>query len=357
VLFIFFFLSNLLAAHAESRVTSTSPVFLPCDPVSELLKTLAAEEPVLSFCAKWNPDFAYNGRTCCGKPVTGGRKKKRAGRCSPKRPGGTYCGEMTEEQKAYTQAVNSGKYNNILDLITHEMGSKGDQSFCTVNNGFLAYGRPILGTSENRIVVKSPERCLNFGTDAMAGMVEWLGLEVGSHFPSKSYSSVNLNLGDVSGPKGGCLYGRSGRRGHASHTSGQDADIGFISLKNQSNFPSKFSRQFEPSPNWWFLKRVFKNPFACVKVIFLDKRHIRTLTKFARLDSDWKQYGRFIRHMPGHKNHFHVRVGNGPGLPGCVPNAKPELEIEEDSDSMDDVEAAYFDDLKSRQSSNIQEEE
>jgi len=355
VLFISLLLAQLSMAQAESRSGSNLPDFLPCEPVSELLKPASLDEPAPSFCAKWNPDFAFNGHSCCGKVSGGGGRKRRLSRCSPKRAGGSYCSEMTDEQVAYVKAVAEGKLGDIMTFLTQDIGKKGDQAFCTVNNGFLAFGRPIIPSTQNRVLVKSPERCLYFGTDAMVGMVEWLGRELDKAYPAKSYSRVNLTLGDVAGPRGGCLFGRSGKRGHASHTSGQDADIGFISLKSRSEFPGKFSHQFESSPNWWFLKRVFKNPFACIKVIFLDRRHIRTLTKYAQRDADWNVYGRFIRHMPGHKNHFHVRIGKGSGQAGCVPNAKPELELEEDQDTIDDIEASFFDELKTRQSSSVQE--
>ena len=62
---------------------------------------------------------------------------------------------------------------------------------------------------------------------------------------------------------------------------------------------------------------------------FLDKKNIRKLGKVVRGDEDWDRYKRFIRHIPGHKNHIHVRIGNGPGQPGCFPGANPEDETEE----------------------------
>jgi murein endopeptidase len=80
------------------------------------------------------------------------------------------------------------------------------------------------------------------------------------------------------------------------------------------------------------VKNIFKNPYACVRVIFLDRKLISKLRKAARDDDDWSKYGRFLRHVRGHKNHFHVRVGDHPGVPGCGPDAHPELEDEEDSD-------------------------
>ena len=93
-----------------------------------------------------------------------------------------------------------------------------------------------------------------------------------------------------------------------------------------------FSRDFEPKTAWWQLKKIFSNPYACVKVVFLDRRLIRKLDKEAANDSDWQRWRKFVRHQPGHRNHFHVRVGDFPGEPGCTPNAHPELEQEDVGD-------------------------
>jgi murein endopeptidase len=108
-------------------------------------------------------------------------------------------------------------------------------------------------------------------------------------------------------------------------------------------------REFDAVTQWWLLKRILQNPFGCVKAIFLDRKHIRSLEKVAKHDVEWALYHVFIRHMPGHKNHFHVRIGNGPGKPGCVPGANPESEDDfEFSDELDESEesdesAQHFD--------------
>jgi murein endopeptidase len=265
---------------------------------------------------------------------------------------------MTQQQREYGQAAASGKLGDILHLLTQEMGRKGDQAYCTTGTGFLAFGRQVIPSLQNRIVVQSPEKCLNFGTDPMAGMLEWLGRNISERYSSSNDSGVHLILGDISAPRGGCVSNPSGKRRHASHTAGQDADVGFLTVHPGQVSPTRFHNRFDIKTNWWFLKKVFQNPFACIKVIFLDQRHIRALARAVRGEREWTTYHRFIRHMPGHKNHFHIRVGNGPGLPGCTPNARPELEFEEDSDPADSAEAAeltILDELKTRQSSSIEE--
>jgi len=304
-----------------------------CDPVSECFDSSTAGEAPLEFCARWNPDFLGNGQSCCG-PLPRRRRLKQSSLLVKKKR--SRCDDMTLVQKEYSTLAEQGKLGDILALIKQDQGKYGDQAICTVNNGFLANGRRIVPTPENRILINSPGKCTNFGTDPMAGLMEWLGRVIRKAYSEKPYQGVRLVIGDVSGPRGGSHYGPSGRRGHASHTNGQDADIGFLAAKPGRESPSKFTREFNSAGNWWMLKQIFKNPFACIKVVFLDRRHINSLVQVAAKDPEWKAYKRFLRHMPGHKNHLHVRIGKGPGQPGCEPNAHPELEFEEDLDNSDE---------------------
>ena len=164
----------------------------------------------------------------------------------------------------------------------------------------------------------------------MIAMLEWLGRKINAGYSSPEVKGVQLLVGDISSPRGGCLAGRSGLRGHASHTSGQDVDLGFIMAYENKDSPDYFVKHFDGKPNWWFMKQLFQNPYACVKVVFLDRTHIRKLAQAARGDEDWLKYGRFIRHVKGHNNHFHIRIGDGPGPAGCQSDAHPELEPEDD---------------------------
>lgn len=287
--------------------------------------------PSVDFCAEWNPEYPLNGYRCCRKVVTS--KKKRRDRCSAQRAKGSYCSEMTEEQREYAKKIATREIIDPLDSILKSGAQGGDQSYCTVNNGFLAWGRGLIPTEENRIFLKSPHRCTNFGTDPMVGMLEWLGRQVKREYGSSQYSGVRLLVGDISAPRGGCLSGSGGRRGHLSHTTGQDADVGFLIPKPGARSPENFHLKFDPVSSWWMLKQVFSNPFACIKVIFLDRKLIGKLAKQAQGDPDWEKYGRFIRHMPGHKNHFHIRIGEGSGAPGCAVGSDPELEYEENGET------------------------
>jgi len=329
----------------------TSPQFVPCDPVSDPAESSRPEEPAPAFCADWNPDFSHNGHRCCATYVL--TRRKNANKCAPTRYKTSYCDEMTEEQRRYTDLANAGKLGDVLTLVSSEMGRRGDQAFCSVNNGFLAHGRRLVPSPINRIQLRSPQRCLEFGTDGMVGLLEWVGRQVGKQYSEPAFAGVKLTVGDMSAPRGGCLWGRHGRRGHASHTSGQDADLGFLVAKHGKESPLQFHRQFDAKLNWWLIKQIFKNPFACVKVVFLDQRHINKLVKVAHADEDWLNMRRFIRHMPGHRNHLHLRIGDGPGQPGCTADSKPELETEEFNDTGEG--GTMLDELRSSQGATIKQ--
>lgn len=281
------------------------------------------------FCAEWNPDFPYRGGQCCGKVPRRGTNS--GGFCPAARAKGSFCDETTDDQTLYMEQMGVGKSADILQLIDRDQTRRLPQAFCSPNNGFLAWGRPVIPSLQNRVLLKSPARCTYFGTDAMVGMLEWVGRRVKERYSDSEHSGVRLVLGDISAPRGGCLKGRAGRRGHSSHMSGQDVDVGFINVHERQPSSPVFNKQFDPEANWWLVKQIFKNPYACVKVIFLDRAHIRKLIKVAAGDPDWAQIGTRIHHVRNHKNHMHIRIGDIPGAPGCVyPNGAGEQEEEEE---------------------------
>jgi len=267
------------------------------------------------FCAEWNPDFSFKGNLCCGKP--GWKYRRRGIKCTPKRAKRSFCDEMTAEQIAYVRKVKTGKVKDVMSLLIQEVGVYGEQAQCKPSDGFLSWGRPVLPSSKNRIRLRRPHRCVNFGTDPMVGMLEWVGRKVNEKYPIGYYPGTSFLVGDVSAPRGGCLAGKGGKRGHVSHTNGRDVDLGFLAPSKSSRTPAGFSRRFNGEANWWLIKEIFNNPFACVKRVFLDRRHIRKLRKAARGDPDWARLSRHIRHVRYHRDHYHVRIGEAPGTPGC----------------------------------------
>jgi murein endopeptidase len=292
-----------------------------------------------NFCEEWNPDYKFKGKQCCG-PVAW-KYRRRGIKCDPSRSKRSFCGEATPEQLAYIDILTRDPSIDVLELIDEAKDKPLQQAYCNYADGFLAWGRPLLPNPRNRIVLRRPDRCVNFGTDAMVAMIEWLGRDLAKRHENQN---TQLLVGDISAPRGGCLSGRGGRRGHKSHTQGRDVDLGFIfaqGVDKAGRQPGNFQKKFEPEANWEFLKRVFENPYACVKVVFLDRRHISKLAKHAtKLDDPaWMKYRRFLQHARGHQNHYHIRIGDQPGAPGCQGRPEDEDNPEESGSEEGDSSA------------------
>lgn len=318
--------------------------FTPSDPTSEFLPA-AMGEPSVDFCAEWNPEFGHRGFRCCSngaaRTVTsvkrGRSRRTRSNACAPNRIKWNFCDEMTPTQREYIVGVKSGRVD-ALEHIQKSMGSRGGQAFCGAGNGFLVEGRPLIATAMNRIELRNEARCANFGTDPLVGAFEWAGREINREYHEPEFNEARLIIGDVSAPRGGCISGRGGRRAHKSHTSGVDIDLAFFNPRAGHQPEERFTRNFYVASNWWFLKKLFKNPFSCVKVIFLDRGHIRTLERYAKEDPEWQNLKRFVRHVRGHRDHFHIRLGSGPGAAGCA--SDPDLE--EDEDQTDEAAEGFL---------------
>jgi murein endopeptidase len=286
------------------------------------------EQLDLDVCEEWNPEFVANGMRCCGELRRYGRRVRHEVRCDAHRNRASYCSEITPEQHEYADAVNDGKISDLMEFLDAQVQHRSIQSFCSVNTGFLIRGRTIVPTKENGVLLRSPGRCTNYGTEPMVAMLEWLGRKVKKQF-SEENPGIHLLIGDVSAPRGGCLASSGGRKGHKSHAAGEDADVGFVTPKAKGSSPDFFHNDLQVKPNFWFLQQVFHNPYACIKVIFLDRRQIAKLAKTEWADPDWLMMRKYIHHVRGHRNHFHIRIGDRPGQPGCA--APTDEENDEDS--------------------------
>jgi murein endopeptidase len=297
------------AAHAYQFAGNSFP-FLPNAPESDFL-TIADSGLDHGFCSKWDPEYGHLGKACCGKLTRTIRRK--LPRCAPQRSKSSFCDEMTADQREFLELVKLGS----APAWWENRGAQSSQAFCSVNSGFLVNGRPLVGTSENRILIRNPNRCTFFGTDGMVAALEWLGREVRKEYSLPHQTGVHINVGDLSAPRGGCIFGRRGGRGHASHTTGQDADIGFLNTRVGDQGVNAFTHVFDAEANWWLIKKIFQNPHVCVKSMFLDRRLIRKLARAALGDPFWPKVASRIQHVRGHRSHLHFRVGNLPGEPGC----------------------------------------
>jgi murein endopeptidase len=280
----------------------------------------------VSFCSIWNPDFK---KVCCA-PV---QKKKRKS-CDLTRRTQDFCSEITEAQLKYTKLIESGGYSDLIGYLKNH-GNDSQQAYCDTNNGFLAYGRRVLATPVNRLQFFFPGRCTNFGTDEMAGMLEWVGQEIAKKYSAPSEQGVKLTIADITAPRGGCIWGLSGRSAHRSHTNGLDVDIGFLTVVKHRQSPAHLHTSFDSKANWWLVKRIFENPFACIKYLFLDGRLISKIKNVARTDSKWKEIRPYILDARGHHNHMHIRIGNSRGKAGCPALGAPDEESDDSDEDSD----------------------
>lgn len=292
----------------------------------------------LPFCAKWDPEFSHRGGACCRDIPRGrGRRGRPGGKCAPQRYRSNRCDEMTPAQRRYRDDVAQGRIKDVMSHLQLASEASSKQAYCDVNDGFLANGREVVETPSNRLLVRSASRCLNFGTERMAALLDWLGGRVAQEYSDPKFSGVRLLIGDLTGPRGGCVTGQSGRRGHSSHTNGLDADIGFFSPRAGAAVPVMFNSYFDPSSNWWLIKQIFQNPHACVRILFTDRRHINRLAKAAAGDPLWPVLRRYIRHIRGHRGHMHLRIGEWPGAPGCQGDPDSEVPDETGEEEINDI--------------------
>ncbi len=348
-IFVLLFAVGMLTAEFPSSFAVASEAvdaeFTPADPTSEFLPA-AQGEPPIDFCSEWNPEFGYRGYRCCSNGAVsrglaaaprGRRGRRVANGCAPNRKKSTFCDEMTGPQREYIAGVKAGRID-VLENIQKSIGSHGGQAFCSAGNGFLVEGRPLVPTENNRIELRNEARCANFGTDPLVGALEWAGREVKREYHEPEFKEARLIIGDIAAPRGGCISGRGGRRAHKSHTSGVDIDLAYFNPRASHQPEERFTRTFYVASNWWFLKKLFKNPVSCVKIIFVDRGHIRELERYAKDDPEWPKLKRFVRHVRGHRDHFHIRFGSGPGAPGCSGNP----DLEEDEDQSDEAAEGFM---------------
>ncbi|MEZ5925420.1 MAG: penicillin-insensitive murein endopeptidase [Hyphomicrobiaceae bacterium] len=165
----------------------------------------------------------------------------------------------------------------------------------------------------------------NWGLPALVDFLE----RFASDLKAKE-SWPGLLIGDMSQPRGGPML-----TGHASHQTGLDADIWYMSMPDKRL--SWIEREFkEPVPlanlndtrvikaNWnEGYYRVLKRAAAFPEV---ERILVHPAVKKALCDiapKDDKAWLSKIRPMWGHNYHFHVRLACPKGAKGCVPQTPP----------------------------------
>lgn len=125
-------------------------------------------------------------------------------------------------------------------------------------------------------------------------------------------------IGDLSTRHGGTLPG------HRSHKRGIDADLGLFFYNGRQHkygFLEPVTDAFDLETNWIVIRTLLES--GLVDRIFLDQRYLRPLRKHAVeigdltleearkiivVDSKERWRTGTVHHVPGHRDHLHVRV-------------------------------------------------
>jgi penicillin-insensitive murein endopeptidase len=153
-----------------------------------------------------------------------------------------------------------------------------------------------------------------------AGLKRFFGAYVTIHAIEKVAAYVNqvipnykLRVDDIAQQKGGLIF-THGRRAHASHTNGLDADIGYIMDYSSTNIPLAVNgRSMSPHVRKGTQWSVFTNlkKSGLVSSVFVDPAVKKGFCAYARtlgpLEGDAAATLAMIRPWPSHQTHFHMR--------------------------------------------------
>jgi len=198
--------------------------------------------------------------------------------------------------------------------ITREAtGSVGRPS-----DGFLVDGKQLRSFPGAR--VRNPDRC--WGTPESVDLLVEAVIETQNQFPG----TADLLIGDFSRKNGGYLYP------HKSHQSGRDVDLTIYKKSNTAErfFQTATPRNMDVDRVWFLLETLLLTDR--VRYVFLDYQLQETLYEYAKWGYSqerlalWFQYPRgkrsragIIRHVPGHKDHIHIRFKCPETHRWCVP--------------------------------------
>ncbi|MGD8859688.1 MAG: penicillin-insensitive murein endopeptidase [Myxococcales bacterium] len=192
-------------------------------------------------------------------------------------------------------------------------------SIGTPRDGALRGGRLLREDHQIRYLARYAESGNFWGIDALVG-----ALRRGARAVSTRWPGSRLSVGELSARRGGFL------RGHRSHRSGRDADIGFYARDERGRF-ARLSRflgfgrytplsggtrvRFDDARNWALVKALLSDPEARVQYLFVSRPiRARLLAHAHRRGDDDALLRRAaavmlepVRAEP-HDDHFHLRI-------------------------------------------------
>ncbi len=241
--------------------------------------------------------------------------------------------EVREEQRRealQVKAINNRGKQKVVPALPDEEEEEGEVSWLDflaglpshsigkASRGSLSHGRllPKKGVGYRRKNDKAP-----YGTDESVAIVQWACQEMTRLYPG----TVPVVVGDLSTEAGGKL------RPHSSHQSGRDVDLGYYFTDNRpvGHFMTATSENLDVEKTWTFFELLLST--QKVQYLFVDYRIQRYLFREAERRG-WqknelsrlfeaplgaRKKGGIIRHIRGHRHHFHVRFNCPEGDREC----------------------------------------
>ena len=191
----------------------------------------------------------------------------------------------------------------VLQLLDRYPKLLGTASVGKANRGRLLNGVHL--PQSDRWTLQSEEHA--WGTPALVNCLERAVEAVHARFPN----TPPLDIGDLSREEGGYL------RGHRSHQSGLDADIGFYYLNDEPWYTKANRRNLDVERTWVLVRTLATDCDA--EYLFVDLRIQALLREHAEkigeapewldeLFSKGRNKPGIIRHTWGHQTHIHYRV-------------------------------------------------
>lgn len=197
----------------------------------------------------------------------------------------------------------------LTPVITHRSNGEASVSIGLPHAGRIENAMPMMD-GPGRII--SAKRWKTWATRTTVRQLDAVLREWKREFPE----APPVLVGNLSSRHGGALDP------HKTHQSGRDVDLGYILKwdgKSAVRWQQADASNFDAARTWALLQLLVRS--APVEVVFADRSVQRLLLEYARTHGvirksrlgGWLQVaasdGRrsLVRHVPGHRDHFHVR--------------------------------------------------
>jgi len=192
---------------------------------------------------------------------------------------------------------------SLYQLLQRQPDLLGPASLGTVTRGELINGLQLVSTPG--WLVQDQNRA--WGTPELIHCLQRSIMAVHEHFPE----TPPLHVGDLSREEGGYL------KGHASHQSGLDADVGFFYHGENAWYQNATAKTLDRERTWMLVRSMVTD--CAVEYVFMDREVLAWLREHASkvegnqawlesVFSEGPSRPGILRHADGHRTHMHVRV-------------------------------------------------